>query len=130
MRVLHVSYIYPRTLCVADGITNVVCNVTGELAHRGHEVSVYTSGLRNLQDASSLQTGHLLINGVQVYYSKSILKYKTFAVTPSIIRLLRQNIEHFDLVHIHDCRSFQGIVAFIFAVMKHVPYIFQPHGSY
>jgi hypothetical protein len=32
LKILHIAYIYPPKLEVADGITNVVYNVTKELA--------------------------------------------------------------------------------------------------
>lgn len=130
MRILHVSYIFPPALNVADGITTVVHNVTKELVKRGHEVAVYTSNLSNLHKQDFLSDFHLLSNGVHVYYSRSLWRYKTFIVTPSIITLLSKNISNFDIIHIHDCRSFQGIFAYLFAKAKNIPYVYQPHGSY
>jgi glycosyltransferase involved in cell wall biosynthesis len=130
LRILHVAYIYPPELEVADGITRVVFSVTRELARRGHQVSVYASDMLNLHDNNSLSANHLVINGVDVYYSRSVLRSKTFIVTPSTISLLSRNINNFDVIHIHDARSFQGISAYLFAKIKNVPYVFQPHGSY
>jgi glycosyltransferase involved in cell wall biosynthesis len=130
LRILHVAYIYPPELKVADGITNVVFNVTKELARRGHQVSVYTSDMLDLHGNNSLRANHLVINGVDVYYSRSVWRSKTFIVTPSMISLLSKNIGNFDIIHIHDARSFQGISTYLFAKAKNVPYVFQPHGSY
>jgi glycosyltransferase involved in cell wall biosynthesis len=115
---------------VADGITSVVYNVTKELAKRGHEVTVYTSDMADLHGNNSLHSGHLLINGVNVYYSKSVWRSKTFIATPSMFSVLSKNLCNYDVVHIHDCRSFQGITTYLFAKLKKVPYVFQPHGSY
>ena len=115
---------------MADGITNVVFNVTKELARRGHQVSVYASDMLDLHGNNSLRVNHLVINGVDVYYSRSVLRSKTFIVTPSMISLLSKNIDNFDIIHIHDARSFQGISTYLFAKAKNVPYVFQPHGSY
>lgn len=129
MRLLHVSYIYPPLLKVADGITNVVYNVTKELARRGHQVTVYTSNLMDLHSDKLLPTGCRTVNGVKVYYSQSLCRYKTFIVTPLAWHLLK-NICDFDIVHIHDGRSFQGISIYLFGKMKGAPHVFQPHGSY
>jgi glycosyltransferase involved in cell wall biosynthesis len=49
--------------------------------------------------------------------------------TPSIINGLR-NLDNFDIIHIHDARSFQGICTYIWDKIKQVPYVFQPHGSF
>jgi len=55
LRILHVAYIYPPIPNVADGITNVVYNVTKELAKRGHQVTVYTSDMLDLHGKDSLR---------------------------------------------------------------------------
>lgn len=130
MKILHVSYIYPPELKVADGITNVVYNVSKELANRGHQVVVYTSNLSDLHGYRLLPPGHHLINGVGVFYFRSLWKYKTFIFTPSILRHIIRNAEDFDVIHVHDARSFQGISAYMLNCIKNVPYVFQPHGSY
>ena len=130
LRILHVAYVYPPTPNVADGITNVVYNVTQELAKRGHEVAVYTSDMLDLHGNASLKTKKQVINGVTVYYLRSLWRHKASIVTPAIIPLLSKRLSDFDIIHIHDCRSFQGIFAYLFAKAKNVPYVFQPHGSY
>jgi glycosyltransferase involved in cell wall biosynthesis len=129
LKILHVSYIYPLKLKVADGITNVVYNVTKELARRGHQVTVFTSNLADLHTTTMLPTGHYIVNGVNVFYFRYLWRYKTFMFTPSIINGLR-NLDNFDIIHIHDARSFQGICTYIWDKIKQVPYVFQPHGSF
>jgi glycosyltransferase involved in cell wall biosynthesis len=130
LKILHVSYIYPQKLGVADGITDVVYNVTKELAKRGHDVSVYTSNMSDLNSNNTLKSGHLMINGVNVYYSKSIWHSKTFIATPGLISLLANNLSTYDIIHIHDCRSFQGINTYLFSRIKKIPFVYQPHGSF
>jgi glycosyltransferase involved in cell wall biosynthesis len=129
LKILHVSYIYPPKLKVADGITNVVYNVTKELARRGHQVTVFTSNLADLHTTTMLPTGHYIVNGVSVFYFRFLWRYKTFMFTPSIINGLR-NLDNFDIIHIHDARSFQGICTYFWDKIKQVPYVFQPHGSF
>ncbi|MEM0085041.1 MAG: glycosyltransferase family 4 protein [Candidatus Methanomethylicia archaeon] len=130
MRILHVAYIYPPELKVADGITNVVYNVTKQLAKRGHKVEVYTSNLSNLHSRELMPSGLHIINGVDVFYFRSLLKYKTFTLTPSIIPTIIRNAKNFDVIHVHDARSFQGVSAYLTNKIKNIPYVFQPHGSY
>jgi glycosyltransferase involved in cell wall biosynthesis len=131
LKILHVSYIYPPKLKVADGITNVVYNVTKELARRGHQVTVFTSNLADLHTTTMLPTGHYIVNGVSVFYFRFLWRYKTFMFTPSIINGLRNlDNDNFDIIHIHDARSFQGICTYLWDKIKQVPYVFQPHGSF
>jgi len=84
----------------------------------------------DLHGNDSLRSGHSVINGVDVYYSRSVWRSKTFIVTPNMFSLLSKNLSNYDVIHIHDCRSFQGISAFLFSKMRNVRYVFQPHGSY
>jgi glycosyltransferase involved in cell wall biosynthesis len=130
VKILHIAYIYPPELCVADGITSVVYNVTKELAENGHEVAVYASNMIDLHGSRSLPVGHSVINGVNVYYFRSIWHSKTFVVTPGLFSVLWKNANQYDVIHIHDCRSFQGIIAYFIARLKRIPYIFHPHGSF
>ncbi len=130
MKILHVAYIYPPGLDIADGITTVVHNVTKELAKRGHEVAVFTSNMLDLHSNGSLRSGNSTLYGVDVHYSRSVGRSKAFIITPDLISTLSKKLRSYDVIHIHDCRSFQGINTFLFSRMKKVPYVFQPHGSY
>lgn len=105
-------------------------NTTKELVKKGHNVAVYTSDMLDLTSSRRLTQKNLTINGVSVFYLRSILHHKTFIVTPSIFNLLKKSILDFDLIHIHDCRSYQGINTCLFAQKMGVPYVFQSHGSF
>jgi glycosyltransferase involved in cell wall biosynthesis len=129
LRIIHVAYIYPPELKVADGITSVVYNITKELAKRGHQVTVFTSNLADLHQSKLLPAGYYIVNGVSVFYFQSLWRYRTFMFTPSIINGLK-DLDDFDAVHIHDARSFQGICTYLWDKIKQVPYVFQPHGSF
>jgi len=115
---------------VADGVTNVLYYITKELAKRGHEVHVYASNMLDLHGRDSIEAADRVVNGVKVTYLRSLWRYKTFIVTPSMFPLLSKNLANFDIIHIHDCRCFQGISTYLFAGAKSIPYILQPHGSY
>lgn len=130
MKILHVSYVYPPKLGIADGITTVMQNVTKGLSNRGHDVSVYTSNMLDLHGNTSLYSGTSVISNITVYYSKSIWRFNTIFFTPSIILMFSKNLSKYDIIHIHDCRSFQGIIAYFFTKIKKIPYVYQPHGSF
>jgi glycosyltransferase involved in cell wall biosynthesis len=115
---------------VADGVTNVLYYITKELAKRGHEVHVYASNMLDLHGKDSIKAADRVVNGVDVSYLRSLWRYKTFIVTPSVLPLLSKNLTGFDIIHIHDCRCFQGISTYLFAEAESMPYVLQPHGSY
>jgi glycosyltransferase involved in cell wall biosynthesis len=131
MKILQVSYVFPPKLSIGDGITTVAYNISKELARRGHEVTVYTSNALDLSTNRRLREPSCRsVNGVKVHYLNYIWRYHTHLVTPSIAPLLRRTIRNFDIVHIHDARSYQGIVTALFAKRNGVPYVYQPHGSF
>lgn len=115
---------------MADGVTNVLYYITKELAKRGHEVQVYASNMLDLHGRNSIKAADRVVNGVEVTYLRSLWRYKTFIITPSMFPLLSKNLTNFDIIHIHDCRCFQGISTYLFAGAKAIPYVLQPHGSY
>jgi glycosyltransferase involved in cell wall biosynthesis len=131
LKILQISYVFPPKLAIGDGITHVAYNLSKELVRQGHDVSVYTSNALDLTGCRKINTSNpQSVNGVKVHYLDYSFKFHTFFFTPKIISLLNQTISSFDVVHIHDLRSFQGIAAAFFARKHGVPYVYQPHGSF
>ena len=105
-------------------------NLTRELAKKGHNVTAFTSNRISLTSNRCIDAAKLDINGVEVHYLSTFLAHHATIITPGIVNLLWDNINNYDVVHIHDARSFQGITAAIIAILRGVPYVYQPHGSY
>jgi glycosyltransferase involved in cell wall biosynthesis len=131
MKILQITYIYPPESNITDGITYVAYNISKELSRRGHEVTVYTSDILNLYDNESRSAiDNMIIDNVDVHYFRCLVGRKTFFVTPKIIHSLKKNINKFDIIHLHDVRTFQAIATYPFARTKKIPYIFQSHGAF
>ncbi|MGQ9722051.1 MAG: glycosyltransferase family 4 protein [Candidatus Jordarchaeum sp.] len=131
MKILQITYIYPPESNITDGITYVAYNISKELSRRGHEVTVYTSNILNLYDNRIRSNIHnTIIDDVNVHYFRSLVGHKTFFVTPTMINSLKKNINKFDIIHLHDARGFQGIITYLFAKAKKIPYVFQSHGAF
>lgn len=97
-------------------------DLSKELAGRGHEVTVYTSDYRvNWEWVESLPQ-------VKVYAFKTRSRLAKFYVTPGILHHTRKGIRHFDVIHLHDYRTFQNIVVSGYAKRYDVPYVLQAHG--
>jgi glycosyltransferase involved in cell wall biosynthesis len=113
---------------VASGYVQVVYNISRELVRRGHEVEVYTS---NSLDGSrkKIEDGSLMISQIKVNYFNYITNYYKFFLTPSMISAVRKNLKEFNVIHIHDFRTFQGIVIHYYAWKYRIPYVLQAHGS-
>ena len=116
---------------VASGSTKVAYCITKELAERGHSVTMYTSDMRDKY--TKMDNGVEEINGVKVHRFRSIgtivtREMKIF-VTPTIIASLKNQARSFDIIHMHEYRSFQNVIVHHYARKYGVPYVLQAHGS-
>ncbi len=94
-----------------------------ELVKKGHEVDVFTSDYRLSQEwIKSLRK-------VRVCSFRTWFRGQQFYVTPGLIKQLRKDIRRYDVIHMHNHRSFQNIVLHHYATKHNVPYVLQAHGS-
>ena len=94
-----------------------------ELAKKGHEVTIFTSD--NKLSPEWIES----LRQVKVYPFKTRLSWAKFYVTLGIMKRAREGIKHFDLIHMHNYRSFQNFVVHHYAKKYGVPYVLQAHGS-
>jgi len=87
------------------------------LASRGHRVSVYTSDFKLNQDG--------ILPTIKLHPFKTWFSLAGFHITPSMI--LANDPP--DIIHMHNYRTFQNIVAHHYAKKHNIPYILQAHGS-
>lgn len=128
MRILQVCPIFPpHPSEFASGVIQVVYSISKQLIDRGHEVEVYTSNALGLKRKLRNKVG--LTDGIKVHYFAYVAYYGTYFITPSLIAALKRNIEQFDVIHIHDFRTFQAGVAAHYAKKMGIPYVVQTHGS-
>jgi glycosyltransferase involved in cell wall biosynthesis len=130
MKILQVCPIFPpRPKEFGSGVTQVVYNVSKELAKGGHKVEVYTSNALDVNTKIEDKSDLMLVDGIKVYHFPYVTHYYTFFLTPSMISAVRRNLKEFDIIHIHDLRAFQSIVVHYYARKYGVPYVLQAHGS-
>ncbi|MBO3798459.1 MAG: glycosyltransferase family 4 protein [Thermoproteota archaeon] len=116
---------------VASGSTVVVYNISRMLAKRGHQVTVFTSDMKD--SSNRLKTSFVeQIDGIDVYRFRSFATFITrnfkWFVTPQIISKLN-NIKYFDIIHIHEHRNFQAMIIRYYVKNFAIPYVLQAHGS-
>ncbi|MHA1409584.1 MAG: glycosyltransferase [Candidatus Odinarchaeia archaeon] len=116
---------------VASGSTKVAYNISTKLASKGHLVVVYTSDMKDKY--TRIGYGVENINGVMVHRFRSfgniITREVKIIITPRIIWSLKRKLKSFDVIHIHEYRSFQNILVHYYAKKYGIPYILQTHGS-
>ncbi len=120
MKILHVTQFFSP---VHGGSAEVPYHLSKELAKRGHEVTIYTSDYKLSQDYISS------IPSVEVHPFKTWSSWANLYVTPGIINRAREETRHFDIIHMHNYRSFQNLVIAHYARKYGIPYVLQAHGS-
>ena len=128
MKILQVCPIFPpQPSNFASGVTQVVYHMSNELVKRQHKVEVWAANTLDMK--TKIQSEVALVDGIEVHYFPYIMHYYTFFLSPSLIQAARSKLDEFDVIHIHDFRTFQGLVVAHYARKKNVPYLLQAYGS-
>ena len=109
---------------VHGGSAEVPYRLAKELAERGHDISIYTTDYKiNHEWLESAEELHIKVRGFKTW-----LNVASFQVTPGMVSISRE-IKSFDLIHMHNYRTFQNIVIYQYAKKYGIPFILQAHGS-
>jgi glycosyltransferase involved in cell wall biosynthesis len=131
MKILQVVSSFPPAYSYG-GAVKVSYEISKELVKKGHEVTVYTTDAYDENSRLKFDKNPVYMEGIKVYHFRNlsnVLCKMNFPIALEMYTYLRKNIQDFDIVHIHEYRSFQTIFAQHFAVKYRVPYILQAHGS-
>jgi len=104
--------------------------ISKELVKRKHNVTVYTSN--TIDRYNKITYKFLTIYGINVYYFRNIsnfLAWNRFIFNPEMVYHLNAYLKSFEIIHLHNYRNFQNIVAHHYAKKYRIPYILQAHGS-
>ena len=108
---------------IHGGSAVVPYHLSRELIKRGHEVTIYTGDYKlSPEYVKSLPQA-------RVIPFKTWFTFANLYVTPGIMKRTKEEIEHFDVVHLHNYRSFQNIPVYYYANKHSIPYVLQPHAS-
>jgi glycosyltransferase involved in cell wall biosynthesis len=129
MNILQITkYFYPAVSF--GGPVQCTYNLSKYLVKRGHRVVVYTTDALDISSNAKIKEKYQLIDGIEVFYFRSIARlFAGIFITPDMIQALRKNISLFDVVHLHEYRTFQNIV-FYCLNKNRVPYVLSSHGEY
>jgi len=100
---------------------------------RGHEVVVYTTDIKDRYSRLADIQGGRDMEGIKVYYFRNIsnslaTKYR-LAVPRGMSVAVEREISNFDIIHLHNVRTFQNIIIHRYARKYHIPYVLQARGS-
>ena len=119
MRILQVSpYFSPRL----GGPAQVVYQISRELSERGHSVTVLAGDYRIKEAAFPNETFSTVL-------LPSVISRWGFYFTPGMIGWCQRHIGEFDIIHLHEARTFQNIIIHWFAGRSKIPYVLSAHGT-
>jgi len=102
-------------------------NVAKHLTRRGHEVTVYASDVFSPKSNLRVPYSTRVVDGVSVRYFANVGEVSEMYISPGIVPALRHSLGEFDVVHLHEYRSFQN-VAFSMLNNRKLRYVLQTHG--
>jgi glycosyltransferase involved in cell wall biosynthesis len=118
MKILQVSNFLAH---VHGGSAEVPFQLSRALADKGYDVTIFTSDI-------SLDAP-VEIPRVNVNAFKTLVSTAGFTITPGMIKKASKEIGKFDIIHLHNYRTYQNIVAHHYARKYGIPYVLQAHGS-
>lgn len=119
------AYSYGGALKVAFGISK-------ELVKKNHDVTVYTTDVYDSNSRLHYEKNPEIMDGIKVYRFRNIsnfLSRKNFSCAPLMLLSLKNRIRDFDIIHLHEYRSFQAMFIHHYAKKYYIPYVVQAHGA-
>lgn len=117
MRILQVI---PFFTASRGGSVVVLHNLSKQLVNRGHEVTIITTDFEFDENYAS---------NLNVMPFRCTSNLGLFLYSPRMREWLRENINDFDVLHLHNFRSYQNNLIQYFSKKYEIPYILQAHGS-
>jgi glycosyltransferase involved in cell wall biosynthesis len=100
-----------------------------ELMRLGHRVDVVTTTLSAIGERPSRRSGTREVDGVEVRYLGTPVRFRWFGVTPTLTREL-QALPRPDVVHVFGFRDFVSTMTARWCRRSGVPYVFEPLGMF
>jgi len=105
------------------GSVIVPYNLSKELSQRGYSVTIATTNFEfNTNFARSINEAIII-----PFDCKANLGL--FIFSPDMENWLKENLESFDIIHLHNYRSYQNYLIYKWATNYGIPYVVQAHGS-
>ncbi|MDO5826274.1 MAG: glycosyltransferase family 4 protein, partial [Methanosphaera sp.] len=105
------------------GDVNVCYNLSKELTGLGHKVSILTTTFDyNPEDTDTISN----LNMIPIEYKFNLA---LFIYSPKMKDWLDKHVAEYDIIHLHELRSYQNNIVIKYAEKYNIPYVLQPHAS-
>ncbi len=130
---MKILQIMPTFIPSRFGGISVFYNLSKNLVKRGHEVVVFTTDIKDRYSRLSNIEGGRDIDGIKVYYfknvSNSLATKHRLSVPKGMTAAIKRRISNFDIIHLHNVRTFQNVIIHHYAKKYDIPYVVQARGS-
>ena len=122
---MKILQVIPFFTPVRGGSVIVPYYLSEELSKRGCEVTIITTDFEFDEEyAKAIEK-----EGVKVIVFKCVANIGLFLLSPGMKKWLRKEIKEFDIIHLHNFRSYQNVIIHRYAEKYGIPYVLQAHGS-
>jgi glycosyltransferase involved in cell wall biosynthesis len=119
MKILEVAPYFSPQL---GGVPEVIYQLSAHLAENGHQVTVLAS--QYATDKATYPDGGFQ----QVLLPATFAKFG-FYPTPAMVSWLAKHVREYDVIHVHEVRTFQNILVHHFSRRYAIPYVLSAHGT-
>lgn len=120
---MNILQVIPYFAFTRGGDVNVCYNLTKEFTKMGHKVTILTTTFDyNREDTDSI--ANLTMVPIEYEFNLALFIY-----SPKMEKWLDENIEKYDIIHLHELRSYQNNIVTKYAKKHDIPYVLQPHAS-
>lgn len=102
-------------------------SLTRELARQGHDVTVMTTNIDGPGVLDVPLERAVSMDGVNVWYFP-VQRPRWWCFSKALGRALRQQVDQFDIVHVHSIFLWPTTIAAFWCRRRNVPYLISPHG--
>ena len=120
---MNILQVIPYFAFTRGGDVNVCYNISKQFTKMGHNVTILTTTFDyNKEDTDDINN----LTMVPIEYKFNLA---LFIYSPEMKRWLEENISKFDIIHLHELRSYQNNIIIKYAKKYNIPYVLQPHAS-
>ncbi|MBE6485582.1 MAG: glycosyltransferase [Methanosphaera stadtmanae] len=120
---MNILQVIPYFAFTRGGDVNVCYNLTKQFTQMGHDVTILTTTFDyNKEDTDR-------INNLKMVPIEYKFNLALFIYSPKMKKWLENNLEKYDVIHLHELRSYQNNIVIKYAKKFNIPYILQPHAS-
>ncbi|RAP52604.1 MAG: hypothetical protein BZ138_02900 [Methanosphaera sp. rholeuAM270] len=120
---MNILQVIPYFAFTRGGDVNVCYNISKQFCKMGHNVTILTTSFDyDKEDTDSIP--NLTMIPIDYLFNLSLFIY-----SPKIKDWLYKNIENYDIIHLHELRSYQNNIVTKYAKKYNIPYVLQPHAS-